>query len=82
MAIVQQLEEAIELAKAQGILVRTECLDETPGGLCRVGDKQYIYLDLADSPAEQLQIVSAALASLNGQSDQRTDRTGSNRQAA
>lgn len=67
MAVVEQLDDAINQAQRQGIDVRIEYLEEIPGGLCRVGYNVRIYLDLASPPAEQLELLTQALATLAGE---------------
>lgn len=64
MTIVEQLDEAIRLIEGHGIEVRVECLDEIRGGLCRIGEKARIYLDLASSPLDQLETIMEVLDSL------------------
>ncbi|MDA7978802.1 MAG: hypothetical protein MPJ50_08535 [Pirellulales bacterium] len=68
MAIVEQLNEAVRRAQQLGADVRMEYLGETPGGLCRLGGQVRIYLDLAASPAEQLEMVTSALTALESHS--------------
>lgn len=64
MTVVEQLDECIRFAERNGIDVRVECLGGTPGGICRLGTQTRLYLDMADSPAEQLEIITKALSEL------------------
>ena len=82
MTVVEQLDEAIGLLERQGIEVRVEYLDEIPGGLCRVGEKARVYLDLASSPLDQLETVMEVLSDLNSASEQTTNPEDQSRRAA
>lgn len=60
MHSVDLLEEAIRLAQNSGYEVRQEWLGERGGGVCRIGDKQVLFVDLSLTAQEQLdQIVDA-----------------------
>lgn len=61
MHTLEQLERALELAERMGYAVRHEWLGGIGGGACHFGGRQYIFVDLALSIAEQLDQVVAAL---------------------
>lgn len=56
------LAEATQLARDLGYEICEEQLGETPGGLCRVGKVRRILLNIAESPAEQLEQLFEILA--------------------
>ena len=62
MHTVELLEEALQLAKNQGYQVRQEWLAGNRGGSCEIKGTKWIFLNLADSPWEQLQQVCSELA--------------------
>lgn len=57
------LEEALSAAEKIGIEVRPEWLGESTGGVCRIGTKHILFLDLSLSAAEQLKQAIEALRS-------------------
>ena len=60
MRIVEQLEQCLDLARQVGYGIRHEWLDGSGGGACEIGGKKWIFVDLAQTPAEQLdQVVEA-----------------------
>ena len=60
MKVVEQLERCLELARQVGYGIRHEWLDSSGGGACEIGGKRWSFVDLAQSPAEQLdQVVEA-----------------------
>lgn len=70
------LEEALSLAERSGFEVRREWLEETTGGVCRIGSKWVLYVDLSLPIDEQLAQVVKSL-NLTGQvlPDSNTSRT-------
>ena len=60
MYSVDLLEEAIDLAKANGFEVR-QWLGESGGGACRIGSKWVLFINLTLTAQEQLQNVVLAL---------------------
>lgn len=54
------LDEAIQAARAIGVGVRQEWLDGG-GGACRIKGRPWVFVDLAQSTAEQLDQVCEAL---------------------
>ena len=58
---VLQFEEWIEVAKRLGYHPRYEYFGGTGGGVCRVGDKRWLFIDLANSRLEQLDALIGAL---------------------
>jgi len=61
MKIVEQLEKCLDLARQVGYGIRHEWLDGDGGGACEIGGKRWIFVDLAQSPAEQLDRVIEAI---------------------
>lgn len=59
-----KLTEALELARQQGFRLRSEWLGGAGGGACEVRGERWLFVDLALEPAEQLELVLAALSSL------------------
>jgi hypothetical protein len=60
-----ELVEALEdLARKLSIRVRRESF-RGDGGLCRLGDQQWIILNRARMPGEQVQILAESLASVD-----------------
>lgn len=62
MHSVELLQEALEVAHAIGIEVRQEWLGEAVGGICRIGPKWILFVDLSLPVDEQ---VKQALLGLN-----------------
>jgi hypothetical protein len=62
MHTVELLEQALALAERSGIVVRQDWFAGGPAGCCQVKGRQWLLLDLALSPAEQLEQVLEALA--------------------
>lgn len=60
---VNLFEEWIEVAKELGYQPRFEYFGGTGGGVCRVGQKKWLFVDLANSQLEQIDSMVAALAS-------------------
>lgn len=63
MHTAQLLKEALLLAQRLGYEVRFELLGGS-GGACELKGRKWLFLDLATTPAEQLQTVLAELARL------------------
>jgi hypothetical protein len=63
MHTVELLEQAIGLAGRLGFDVRQDWFGGTSGGACELKGRRWLFVDLALSPAEQLDQVLAALAS-------------------
>ena len=60
MQTVELLEKSIASAEQLGYGIRHEWLGGNGGGACEFGGKKWIFVDLAQSPAEQLdQVVEA-----------------------
>lgn len=60
MHTVELVERAIKLAEQLGIDVRQEWLDG-PGGCCQIKGRAVLFVNLAQSPAEQLETVAQAI---------------------
>jgi len=63
MHSVDLLEEALRLAMNSGFQIRQEWLSEQGGGLCRLGERWVLFVDLSLSAQEQLENVVQALRS-------------------
>ena len=61
MHIAAQLEAALEQARQQGFRLRSEWLGGG-GGACEIHGEQWLFLDLALEPNEQLELVLTALS--------------------
>lgn len=61
MHTVELLEEALEVARSLGYIVRQEWLGGSGGGACELKGQRILFLDLAVGPLEQLQKVLEAL---------------------
>jgi hypothetical protein len=61
MHTAELLQEAVESARRLGYEVRHDWLDGNGGGHCLVRGRKWLLLDVAQSPAEQLEIVAEAL---------------------
>jgi hypothetical protein len=61
MHTVELLEHALAAAGRLGIKIRQEWLGGSGGGDCEIKGQQWIFLDLAESPVEQLNQVISAL---------------------
>ena len=61
MHTVELLEEALDFASRAGIELRQEWLGESPAGLCRIGAKWALFVNLSLKAEEQLSQVADAL---------------------
>jgi len=61
MHTVELLEEALGVARQLGYRLREEWLGEITGGACHINGQKWLFLDLALSPAEQLDQVATAI---------------------
>jgi hypothetical protein len=61
MHVVDLLEEAIRTAMDSGCEVRQEWLNENGGGMCRIGQRQVLFVDLSLTAQEQLEHLALAL---------------------
>jgi hypothetical protein len=59
---VELLEQALALAERSGIVVRQDWFGGTAAGSCQLKGRQWLFVDLSLSPAEQLEQVLEALA--------------------
>ncbi|MEK6235749.1 MAG: hypothetical protein N2C14_13660 [Planctomycetales bacterium] len=57
MHTVDLLDHALRIAGKLGYDLRQEWLDGNGGGGCRYKDQKWLFLDLAQSPDEQLDVV-------------------------
>lgn len=61
MHTVELLNEALDTARRLGFEVRQDWLAGNGGGHCIVRGRKWLLLDLAQSPADQLDVVAEAL---------------------
>jgi hypothetical protein len=61
MHTVELLDQALRLAERLGFVVRQEWLAGAGGGGCEIKGQKHFFLDLALSPAEQLDQVAQAI---------------------
>jgi hypothetical protein len=61
MHTVDALQEALQEIERLGYLVRQEWLEGRGGGTCEFGGKQWMFLDLSQSVAEQLELTLSIL---------------------
>jgi len=61
MHSVDILEDALRLAMNSGVEVRQEWLNEKGGGLCRIGKRRVLFVDLSLTATEQLEQVLSNL---------------------
>jgi hypothetical protein len=62
MHTVELLDEVMHVAREAGYRVRQEWLGGSRGGACEIKGQKWIFVDLADSPWDQLQQVCRVLA--------------------
>ena len=58
---IELLEQACGALKQLGYQLRSEPLDGNEGGVCEFGGRKWLFLDVAATPAEQLQAVLEVL---------------------
>jgi hypothetical protein len=58
------LEEATDLARELGLVVREEALGESPGGACTLGGKRQILLNAALPASRRLEVLLDVLAAM------------------
>ena len=61
MHTVQLVESALAVAKRLGYKIRQDWLEEVAAGACLIQGQKWIFLDLADGPADQLAVLSDVL---------------------
>ena len=61
MSIISQLDQSIEVARQQGYDVRFDWFGGTGGGVCQVNGKKVLFIDLAITPIEQLEVVRSSI---------------------
>ena len=59
--VTQQLNSLVALAKKMGFEIRHEFLGGTGAGICQVKGKYCLFLDLASTPADQLDAIRQSL---------------------
>jgi hypothetical protein len=62
MHTVELLDEVMHVAREAGYQVRQEWLGGNRGGACEIKGQKWIFVDLADTPWEQLQQICRVLA--------------------
>lgn len=61
MHTVDVLREALATAERLGYKLRVENLAGTSGGVCMIAGRKHLFVELAQSPTEQLEVVLTAL---------------------
>lgn len=61
MHTVELLDQAITAAKLLGVKFREDWLGGTGGGVCEIKGQRWVFLDLAQGPAEHLAVVIEAI---------------------
>jgi hypothetical protein len=61
MHTVELLREALSAAERLGYKLRVENLAGSAGGVCMIAGRKHLFIELAQSPAEQLDVVVQAL---------------------
>ena len=61
MHTIDRLTEALQAAGQLGYRIRQEWLDGRGGGGCEIAGQKWIFLDLAQSASEQLEVVLTTL---------------------
>ena len=56
------LEELMSLLEAAGVKVRREALEESRGGLCRIGGRHVLFLDAGADPLQSAALCARALS--------------------
>lgn len=65
MAILDLMDEALELAGQQGFEIRKQWLGETAGGPCRIGSNRVLFINLSQPITEQLAAAVVALKQIS-----------------
>lgn len=73
MHTVDLLEQALQAAQRLGYKIRQEWLGGSGGGGCQIHGQKWIFLDLAQSPQDQLDQVAEALRGEQAASDLLTE---------
>lgn len=66
MNTIERLRAALDAARQSGYEVRTEHLDGMGGGACEVLGRKQLFVDVSQSPREQLEQVLESMAAQSG----------------
>lgn len=61
MNTIAQLDRWIEIARQQNYEVRFDWFGGTGGGVCELGSRKYLFIDLALTSIEQLELVRSTI---------------------
>ncbi len=61
---IELLEEALAIVANAGIEIRQVYLDGGNGGLCRLGDRHVLFLEVTLAASEQLSLAASSIAEL------------------
>lgn len=62
MSIIQQIDQLVDIAEQLGYRIRYDYFGGTGGGVCEFSGNKWLFLDLALSSAEQLDLLKITLA--------------------
>ena len=62
MSIIQQIDQLVDIAEQLGYRIRYDYFGGTGGGVCEFSGNKWLFLDLALSSAEQLDLLKTTLA--------------------
>ena len=62
MNTIERIDQLTELAQQLGYQVRYDYFGGTGGGICQISGAKYLFLDLALTSAEQLDVLRRSLA--------------------
>ena len=71
MHTVERLEQALAVAQRRGFIVRQDWFNGTVSATCELKGRRWLFIDLALSPAEQLDMVLEALAAADSEQSNR-----------
>ena len=61
MSIIAQIDHWIEIARGLNYEVRYDYFGGTGGGVCEIGGRKCLFIDLALTPIDQLEVVRSAI---------------------
>ena len=62
MSTIEQIDQLIEIAHQLGYRVRYDYFGGTGGGVCEFSGSKFLYMDLALTSTEQLEVLQKALS--------------------
>ncbi|RKZ28719.1 hypothetical protein DRQ29_01450 [bacterium] len=61
----QIIAELERLAEKLGIIIRYERMGTLSGGLCRIGDKNYLFINKSLTPKSKIELIASEISSLD-----------------